>query len=365
MSHDFDSDIPLKNVILKFQDYALACLKGWKLIILLCLIFGLIFFLLKKDDPKMYKSELTFMLNEDESGGLSGLSGVLGSFGIGLGTTESNLDKILELAKTRRVTQNAIFTQTTIDGKSDYIANHYINMLKEHEEWNTSGGLFSVEEDSLNLEDFSFTHDSIAAFTTKENKALKRLHGFIAGTDKKQGSLNCYYNELTGIMALIVDCQNDELAVKLTNEVFNKLSEFYIEKSVEKQSYELEIIKSKYDSINYTLANVEYKLASFEDSNQQIFRKKDILTKSRLSTEKQKLQYMLGKAEEQLQIAQITLDNRTPYIQVVDHPLLPLKPQNNSPIFYFIVGFIFGGFLAVSYILLMKLYKEIMSNNNT
>lgn len=363
MSHDFDSDIPLKSVILKFQDYVKACLKGWKLILLLCFLFGLLFFLLKKDDPKMYKSELTFMLNEDESGGLSGLSGVLGSFGIGLGSSESNLDKILELAKTRRVTQNAIFTQTTIDGKKDYLANHYINMLREYDEWKVGNGLFSFEEDSLNIDDFLFAHDSISIFTTQENKALKKVHRLIAGTDKKEGSLKCYYNELTGIMALIVDCQNDELAVTLNNEVFNKLSAFYIEKAVEKQSYDLDIIKSKYDSINSTLASVEYRLAAFEDSNQQIFRKKDILTKNRLSTEKQKLQYMIGKAEEQLQIAQITLDNRTPYIQVVDHPLLPLKPQNSSPLFYFIVGFIFGGFLAIAFIVIKKLYKEIMSNN--
>ena len=164
-------------------------------------------------------------------------------------------------------------------------------------------------------------------------------------------------------MALIVECNNEELAVKLTNAIFNKLSEFYIEKSVEKQSYDLKIIKSKYDSISYALSNVEYKLASFEDSNQGLFRKKDLLTKSRLSTEKQKLQFMIGKAEEQLQIAQITLDNRTPYIQVVDRPLLPLTPQNNTPLFFFIFGFIFGGFLAVGYIVIKKLYKEVMTNN--
>ena len=363
MSHDFDSDISLRHVILKIQDYALACFKGWKLILLLALLMGLFVFILKKDAPNMYKAELTFMLNEDESGGLAGLSGVLGSFGIGLGSSESNLDKILELAKARRVTQNAIFSEVTIGGKKDFLANHYIQMLKDHDEWTLDGGLFSAVEDSMILESFSFSHDSISLFSIKENKALKKVHGSIAGNEKEVGKLNCYYNELTGIMALIVECNNEELAVKLTNAIFNKLSEFYIEKSVEKQSYDLKIIKSKYDSISYALSNVEYKLASFEDSNQGLFRKKDLLTKSRLSTEKQKLQFMIGKAEEQLQIAQITLDNRTPYIQVVDRPLLPLTPQNNTPLFFFIFGFIFGGFLAVGYIVIKKLYKEVMTNN--
>jgi len=362
MSHDFDSDISLKYVILKIQDYILTSLKAWKLILLTAFLMGLFVFLIKKNKPEVYKSELTFMLNEDERGGLGGLSSVLGSFGLGIGSGESNLDKILELAKTRRITQNTIFTKIDIDGKNDFLANHFIQMLQEHDEWTKKDGLFMPEDDSLSLENFIFNHDSIENFTILENKALKKIHGHIAGNDYKNGILNCYYNELTGIMALIIDCYNDELAVSLTNIIFQKLSDFYIEKAIEKQSYDYDVIKSKYDSINTTLANVEYRLASFEDSNQNLYRKKDILTKNRLNSEKQKLQFMSGKAEEQLQIAQITLENRTPYIQVVDHPLLPLRPQNNSPLFYFIIGFILGGFLAVSYVVIKKLYKEIMSN---
>lgn len=363
MSHDFDSDISLKDVILKLQDYAKACLKAWLLIGILAIVFAIIFVLLKKNAPKEYNATLTFMLNEDERGGISGLAGMLGSFGLGIGSSESNLDKILELSKSRRITQNAIFTKCIIDNKEDYLGNHFIALLEEHNQWYEGSSLFSSDEDSLSLENFRFSHDSIAAFSTLENKALKKVHAEIAGNDKKEGVLYCYYNELSGIMSLAIDSYDDEIAVSLSKTIFEKLSDYYVDKAVEKQRYDFEIIKEKYDSINNALSSVEYRLAAFEDSNRDLFRKKDILTKSRLSTEKQKLQYMSGKAEEQLQLAQLTLDNKTPYIQVIDYPLLPLKPTNRSIFFYLILGLFLGGFLGVSYVIIKKFYNDTMSSN--
>lgn len=363
MSHYFDSDISLKAVILKLQNYVKACLKAWKFIAILAILFAIAFVLIKKSAPKVYNATLTFMLNEDERGGISGIAGMLGSFGLGIGNSESNLDKILELSKSRRIAQNAIFTKCVINNKEDYLGNHFIAILEKHNEWYKGPGFLSSDDDSLSLENFRFSHDSIEIFSILENKALKKVHVAIAGNDKKEGVLYCNYNELSGIMSLIVESYDDELVVNLSKTLFEKLSEYYIDKAVEKQRYDFEIIKEKYDSINNALSSVEYRLAAFEDSNRDLFRKKDILLKTRLSNEKQKLQYMSGKAEEQLQLAQLTLDNKTPYIQVIDYPLLPLKPTNKSIIFYLILGLFVGAFLGVIYVILKKFYHDIMSSN--
>ena len=41
---------------------------------------------------------------------------------------------------------------------------------------------------------------------------------------------------------------------------------------------------------------------------------------------------MSGKAEEQLQLAKISLDNKTPYIQVIDLPISPIKAEDRRRI---------------------------------
>ncbi|MBT8231126.1 MAG: hypothetical protein HKO66_16290 [Saprospiraceae bacterium] len=363
MSHEFDSDISLKDFILKIQEYFRACLKSWKFIGIIGLLFMLLFGLLTFNQAKEYNAQLTFMINEDEGGSYSGLTSILGQFGLG-GSQESNLDKILELSKSRRITQRAIFDTVMIENEEDFLGNHLIKEMKANNEWKGDNGMFSVSEDSLNLKDFLFTHDSIEVFTTKENKALKKVHSILAGDNNQKGIMSCKYNELSGIMTLNVQTKGASLASALANKLFENLSEYYIDKATEKQKYDHDIIKEKYDSINYALANVEYKLANFEDRNRDLFRKKDILQKNRLGAEKQKLQYMSGKAEEQLQLAQLTLENKTPYIQVIDYPLLPLKPINRSLLFYLILGGIIGVFLSTSYVIIKKYYKSIMSSND-
>ena len=364
MSHEFESDISLKHVILKVQDYIRTCFRSWKFIGLSAVLLGLLVFFVKLNNPNTYQANLTFMLNDDQNGSLSGLTAILGSFGLGSlgGAKESSLDRILELAKSRRITQNAIFAESTISGKKGFLANHLIEILEENNEWEASG--FFESEDSLSLKDFRFEHDSLDIFNTLENKALKKIHKEIAGNENYTGILDCSYNELTGIMTLSIEGYNDEFVVKMVNSLFENLSTYYIEKAIEKQKYDYDIIKEKYDSINYALSNVEYKLASFEDSNKNLYRKKDILAKNRLSTERQKLQFMSGKAEEQLQLAQLSLENKTPFIQVIDKPLLPLKPTNNPPVILLILGCFVGGFLATSFVILKKFYLEIMSSND-
>jgi len=70
---------------------------------------------------------------------------------------------------------------------------------------------------------------------------------------------------------------------------------------------------------------------------------------------------MVGEAEKQYQIAQLTLENKTAYIQLIDKPLLPLKPTNKGVLYYFIIGGCLGVILSSVFIVLRKLYRSIMS----
>jgi len=313
MSKNLDSDISLKEFILLIKDYFNELLRSWLFITIMGFLCAFLMFAWKFNTQPLYKANLTFMLNEDESGGLGGLSALMGQFGFSAGATESNLDKILQLSKARTITQNAIFEKATIQDKEDYIANHFIESFDKLNRWKGGGLLsFLASEDKYNIDDFRFTHDSVEIFTMLEKKALKKIHLLLAGNKESPGCFHSEFSDLTGIMEFSVTSNNPDLSIVAVNNLFEKLSSYYVEKSVGKQEYDYNIIRSKYDSITYALSDVQNKLAYVQDSRRDLFRKQE-------------------------------------------------RPANAGRFFYFLVGGLLGGFLGCGYVLLRKMYRQIMN----
>ena len=362
MTSHATSDMSLKEVVLKIQSYIKAIIKRWLMISLFGFGFAFLLLLLNFNIKSEYKADLTYMLNDDESGGLSGIAAMLGQFGLGGGRgSESNLDKIIELSRTRRITQNALFVKEKLHDKEDYLANHLISSLENNGLWAKKGLLsFLSSEDSLSLEGFRFHQDSIEAFSLHENKALKALHRVMVGKEMKGNRFQSTFNEITGIMEFSMTTPDPELSIIIVNSMFNNLSSYYVDKTTEKQQADYSIIKNKYDAITAELNSIQYRLARAKDTNQGLVMDEDLLTTKKLSEDERRLQLMLGEAEKQKQISGLTLGNSTPYIQGIDKPILPLKPINKSRFFYFLLGGLLGGIIAIILILSQKVYSDIM-----
>ncbi|NNL16130.1 MAG: hypothetical protein HKO81_05770 [Flavobacteriaceae bacterium] len=363
MTNNINSDISLKDLFTRINEYFSYLLKSWKKIVASGIIGGLILFLFNFRNPPNHLAELTFMLNEDAALSLGGIGNILGQFGFASPVGESNYDKIMELSKTRRIAQNALFRSVDLNNKSDFLANHLINNFEENNDWQKKSFVpFFSREDSLNLQNFRFSHDSIQNFNTLENKALKRLHYLLTGDDKSTGLFESDFSELTGIMTLAMNSSSEDLSINTVSLMFDELSRYYIEKSTEKQEYEFNIIKNKYDSIYNRLSEVQFQLAEFQDNYKGLFRKQDVLREKTLKTEEQKLLLMSGEVEKQLQLASLAVDNKTPYVQLIDKPLKPIKPNNKSALYFFLLGGFLGGLLMALFLIFRKMYREIMFN---
>lgn len=360
MDHNRDTDISLKDLVLKIRHYLQYLSGRWKTIALSGVLFAAFFLFLNIGNPEIYTARLNFMLNVDERGLNSGIAALVGQFGFGLSPSENNLDKILELSRSRRIAELALFDSIEIKGNSDLLANQLIANLEKYHMW-APGSFLGLGQDTIPMDDFRFTHTNTDIFDVKENKALKLLHDHLNGSDKTEALLKTDYNELTGIMSLSLSTPSETLSILGATKIFDALSRFYILKSTEKQQYEYDILLDKYDSIYTVLGSVQYQLARFEDGNRDLFRKQDMLKKEQLQVEQQKLQYMISKAEEQLQLAKIALDNKTPYIQLIDRPISPIEADNKPLLFFPLVGFIFGVLVAVAVYLIRKIYQDIIS----
>lgn len=351
----YDDEITLKELILKVQEYWRELWRHWLLIGLITLPFFLYKVYTAYATPATFPGRLTFMVDEDEGGNFSSVSRMLGQFGFNGATAGTyNLDKILEISKSRRVVQMALFSKATVGGNQDLIANHVIDYSDLLEKWS---------DDTTGLKDFHFSHNNPETFQLVENRALKSVLGIVIGSDEVPGIYRTSYDEDTGIMTLEFNGRHPDLSIAFLDTIFVKLRDYYIEKSIEKSQTTYQIVKEKTDSISQELASAEYSLANFIDRSQNVYSAREgELQRSRLAAQVSRLQIIYGEAMKNLQISEMSLRNKEPFITLIDSPLRPLSIKKESLIRSGIIGLILGIMIGVTFVLARKIYRDTMNS---
>lgn len=353
----YDDEISLRDLILKLKSFVQELFLNWK-ILAFCILVAMGYQAYKyfTFEP-LYPAKITFSVDEDEGGSAQGLTGILGQFGLGsVRPSRYNLDKILALSKSRRVIEQTLFFKFELDGKNDFLANHMIR------EYKLSA---SNEEGSTGKDAFSFTHDSIAAFDRTENEMLMTLYGFIIGppNDPKKALISADYNEDTNIMSLDVSTRDETLSLMLAHQMFKSLSDYYINKAIEKQLKTYKVVSAKKDSVLTVLKGTEYQLANFKDSHRGLLLRTDQISELRLQREITALSAMYAEVLKNTEVADFSLKNKMPFIQIIDAPLSPIQPTQVSLLRKLLIGLLIGGVVGSVFVIGRRILKDIMVDN--
>jgi len=356
-----DTEISIKEALMASKEY-LSEIKRCIPIILLITLPILAYQIYKAvNSDFVFNAPLSFMLNEN-SGSTAGISSILGSIGLPIGGSgDENLDKILELSRSRKISAATIFTKVEIGGQEDFLANHLIKMLEDKGQWNKKG-LFGKPQ-TYDIDNLRFSHDSLPAFSLVENNGLKHLQDHLIGNSqaKIDPLINTEYEEQTGIMKINALTYNGEISVKLAKVLFEELSSYYVDQSIEKQELTYKLIKSKSDSIYGELQAKSYSLANFKDGNQGMFARTDKLTESKLELEIRKLGAMYSEVTKNLEVADFALKSKTPFIQLIDEPILPINPHKISLPKAILLGLFLGIFLGTAFVVTRKMFRDVLS----
>ena len=347
-----EDEITLKELILKVQEYFWEVVRNWKWVVLITIPFVAFFLYKAISTPVTYQAELTFMVNEDDGGGLGGMSAILGQFGIGGGGRgKNNLDKILALAKSQRIIHETLLTKVEVEGKEDYIANHIINFYGPSEEWTN---------ETSDLASLYFRQDSVASFDRATMKTLKSVYQKVIGSAKVTGLLSTGYAESTGIMFLKTTSEKEELSIQLLKVLYDNLSKFYVTKTIEKQQQTFDVMFEKVDSIKEEMTKKEYALANFLDTNRSLLNNRSKLTQMRLKRDIQVLTEAYGASLKNFEIADFSLKNKTPFIQIIDTPFAPLPVVSASMKKNLILGVFLGGIVGLLFVVGRKILRDTM-----
>lgn len=341
-----DDEITFRDIVLTVREYSREVLRNWLWVAAFTMpITGYLLYKAFTTKPE-YSASLTFLVNGNEGSSL-GIAAIAGKLGLdGLGGGNTNLDKITGLSKSRRIIQLALFQRVNIDGKDDYFANHFIRERGLHQTW---------ANDTTGLVGFLFKNDDIEQFSRVENKALLTLYDALSG---KKGLFSCAFSKTSEMLTLDLTTTNETLSIELIKAIFTELSFFYIEKSTVKESKTYNVLRQQSDSIKRMARAREAAAARFDDNQRGLILSQDKLPSEQMKKEALIYNTMFAESQKNLAIAGFALENKAPYIQVIDTPIAPLEPMRKSKKIAVLIGFFIGGFLSVTFIVLRKKIRE-------
>ena len=343
----YNDEIQLKDILIKLSEYKVYLLKK-KITILsisfLCLIVGI---LSTMQTQTKYNAELTFVVEGEKGGGsLGGMSGIVSQFGFDMGGGSSETfsqQNILELLKSRGVVEAALMQSGTLKGVNDLLIEHYLSINNFKEDWGGSDDFKGVSFHDNN----TYIHDSIS--------------GVIWSRIIEKNLLIELKNEEANIISLSYKSANPNYAKCFVEALIDEMSKMYIEHQTAQATNTLEFLQKRADSVFAELEVAEQEFAKVKDINQRIVKASGRLKELQLMRKVEVLNAMYLEIVKNLELSKITLLNKTPIIQIIDTPTLPLKEEKSSKSFSGILGAFLGGFLSVCFFVFRKLFKDALA----
>ena len=342
-----NDEIQLKDILLKLSDYKAYLFKNKFRIIRFSFLFVVLGVVYAFVSDTKYTAELTFVVEEEGSGGsLGAMSGIASQFGFDIGGSSSatfSQQNILELLSSRGVIESALMQSAKVNGKTDLLIEHYLEIDKIKDTWTESDDFKGVSFHDKS----SYIHDSISGIIWQEiieNNLTVELK-----------------SDEANIITLSYISLNQEFAKEFVEKLINEMSKMYIAHQTAQANKTLDFLQDRADSVFSELIIAEQQLAKVKDINQRIIKVTGRLKELQLMREVEVLNAMYLEIIKNLELSKIALLNKTPIINIIDSPILPLEEDKISKIVAGILGCFLGGFLSVCFFIFRKLFKDALA----
>lgn len=341
-------ELTLKELILAVQDYFRYFLRKWYWFLVGAILMGGVLYWNAYSEPVTYAASLTFMLNESKDSP-SGAGAILGGLGLGGSSSGGGVaPKLLELSKSRKVLTRVLFDSATVDGKTQLIADHLLEVYDYDERWEDNEVMFG----------FRFNEKKPLPDDQRGNRVLKSLIGML--TSPESGLLNIEYNEMAGIFDARVNSIHPDLSIHIVNGVYEELLKYFIDASTASKQQTVLQLRTRADSVQRELVVVEAQLARFQDRSSNITLRQSSVRGRELEREVYILSTMYGEIVKNRETAAFLLASEKPTFNLIDSPLEPLQAERAKTMSALITGLVLGGVLVGIAAFFTKLIKDAM-----
>ena len=255
----YNDEIQLKDILIKLLDYKAYLLKKKFIIIALSLTFCVLGILVAITSDKKYNAELTFVVEDLQSGGgsLGAMSGIASQFGFDIGgnsSTTFSQSNILELLKSRGVVVSTLLQNAKVNSKNDLLIEHYLEINNIKESW-----IEDEDFDGVSYHDkITYIHDSISG-------------NIWDNIIKNQLSVELQSDE-ANIVNLSYTSIDEEFAKQFVEILIDEMSKMYIKHQTAQAENTLDFLQDRADSVFSELELAEEEFAKIKDINQRIIK---------------------------------------------------------------------------------------------
>ena len=344
-----EEKISLKNVFQGIKEWLVFIMDKRKKIIfgaLITLVLPLSYNYLKSP---IYYANTSFVLENDTSVSLGGLSSLASMSGVNTSSlmSASNLfqiDNIQELYRSNNMLRQTLLENVTLNGKSQILIDYFAKAQKLEKKW--------VKE-KVYIKDF---YNDKKLYSRAQDSVLKEAIKLI----KKDFLVVEKPNRNTSILNVGFK-HKDEVFAKIFNEVLvNKVNRFYYKTKTKKTALNLKILQVQTDSVKRLLDMSFLALAEIDQNIPNInpLAKTAKVPYQKAMVNLQANQAIYLEVVKQLELAKVTHRNKTPLIQIIDKPSFPLENNRFKFLNILILGIFGGGVLMVLLLSLQRIIRQ-------
>jgi len=351
-----DDEISLKEIILKVQEWWGYLLSKWRFILIVGILGGILGFVYALVNKPIYTATTTFVLEEEGGGSALGrYAGIASMMGVDLGVGGGGIfqgDNIFELYKSRTMIEKALLSEIEYQGKKQLLIDRYIDINDLRERWSENPQLADLKFKLQGDQQFNRLQDSILGRIADN---IKKNYLDVSKPDNK-----------LSIIEVKVQAKDEAFAKTFNNEIVKNVNDFYVQTKTKKSLENLAILQHQADSVKAVLEGAIYSTAATLDATPNLNPTRQVLRTSvqRAQFSAEANRTILMELIKNMEVAKIALRKETPLIQVIDHPILPLKKEKMGTLKGIIMGGCLFVFLTVLWLLINKIYKEIMGDGN-
>lgn len=311
----------MSSIIALAKPYLWFLLKWSWIALALGVLIGIWEYKRMKAVKPVYMASLSFMMDLGQSS--QQLMALTSLYGLDMSNPQS-LSRMLELMKSKKIVTETLLVTAEIDGKKDFIGNHYLNYT----------GMRSVlKSKDEKLGNFTFSEAEMSPDNRIFNKIILAIH-----KDIIQSNLETEVSP-GQIVTINFKSTNEDLAYEFVHALFRTTRSFFIEKATERQLSSYLKLEDKVDSLKMVSAVAEQSYVSEGDFNLAAVRSKSAVAKERINREWSASYQSYLTYKETLDATKSTLENMAPVIQPLDEPAYPLPVESTRPLF---MGILFG-----------------------
>jgi hypothetical protein len=245
--------------------------------------------------------------------------------------------------------QKALLSPISVNGKSQSLADYYINMRDMREGWEGKANLASLTYPvNADINQFNRVQDSV--LMAMHQDVIKNLLT-VAKVDKK-----------LSILKVAVQSEDEQFSKAFTEALVSEVSQFYVETKTKKSTTNVAILQHQTDSVRNQLNRAISGVAQSNDAIPNLNSARQVLRSSgqQRQIDVQANTAILTELVKNLELSKLSLRKETPLIQVIDRPVLPLAVERFGKAKGILMGGFLAGFLIVIFLIGRKVLKGLI-----